>query len=286
MDASHSKTIENRATPFLLQLPVLDTNATLDEVSAVLRRGERGVCFLRYGDGEYMAMHHRELQHNALVRAVLRDKQWGHTPTEAHLDAVRDSIKHMLRHAQYLGIAVQWPMEQWRPRRDAHWALRRMIDPFFSRALASPERARDTLGRWFAHAPQVGIVNCRERVADTLRAAYPHKRIVFYRTPSEVKWRAQFPDDAGAPAPAQAHYPYHTERICAALRDVVQPGALWLLGAGVFKCFYARAIQERGGVAVDLGAVFDFWDGKVTRVKHAPQVGLALTADLLRAPPP
>ena len=46
------------------------------------------------------------------------------------------------------------------------------------------------------------------------------------------------------------------------------PGALFLVGAGAFGKIYCHWIRDRGGIAVDIGSLFDSWAG-VGRVGHA-----------------
>lgn len=55
-----------------------------------------------------------------------------------------------------------------------------------------------------------------------------------------------------------SHYPKRME----ALIDCIQPlkpGHLFLVGAGVLGKIYCRIIKERGGIAIDLGSVFEQW---------------------------
>ena len=44
-------------------------------------------------------------------------------------------------------------------------------------------------------------------------------------------------------------------------------GALFLVGAGAFGKIYCQWIKERGGIAIDIGSIFDSW-ANIGRVGH------------------
>ena len=62
------------------------------------------------------------------------------------------------------------------------------------------------------------------------------------------------------------HFPDGFEELRETLH-VPYPGALFLVGAGVFGKIYCHWIKQRGGVAVDIGSIFDSWAGE-GRVGH------------------
>ena len=56
------------------------------------------------------------------------------------------------------------------------------------------------------------------------------------------------------------HYPDAFWRICDNI-DVPFQGAVFLVGAGILGKVYCEVIKQRGGIALDIGAVFDAWSG-------------------------
>lgn len=58
----------------------------------------------------------------------------------------------------------------------------------------------------------------------------------------------------------EPHYPYYYDRIHQELQ-VPFPGAVYLVGAGVLGKTYCNLIKQRGGIAIDVGAVFDHASG-------------------------
>ena len=50
--------------------------------------------------------------------------------------------------------------------------------------------------------------------------------------------------------------------------SVPYPGAIFLVGAGALGKIYCDIIKQRGGIAIDVGAIFDAWAGVKSRLKH------------------
>lgn len=74
--------------------------------------------------------------------------------------------------------------------------------------------------------------------------------------------------DMGA-FPRTGHYPTHNVRLRKKLRSIDFTGALVLVGAGPLGKEYCSIIKDRGGIAIDIGAVFDSWINFLTRPEHA-----------------
>ena len=96
----------------------------------------------------------------------------------------------------------------------------------------------------------VGIVSSRD-VVRKLRRSFGIGEIRWYKVRSEP----DYPNDVPTP-----HYPDGFNEIGETL-EVPYPGALFLVGAGICGKIYCRWIKERGGVAVDVGSMFDSWAG-------------------------
>lgn len=62
-------------------------------------------------------------------------------------------------------------------------------------------------------------------------------------------------------AQGAAHYPLIYEETLAWIDREARPGRLFLVGAGLLGKIYCAAIQQRGGVAVDVGSVLDLCGG-------------------------
>lgn len=62
------------------------------------------------------------------------------------------------------------------------------------------------------------------------------------------------------------HYPEHFERIKREIK-VHYPGMPFLVAAGLIGKGYCAEIQRQGGIALDIGALIDCWDGRYSRPK-------------------
>ncbi|MDE0661981.1 MAG: hypothetical protein OXI79_20310 [Gammaproteobacteria bacterium] len=102
----------------------------------------------------------------------------------------------------------------------------------------------------------LGIVTPRD-VSDRLCRLFRIRRVVWYG----VRGALDEPGEVG-----MRHYPEGFEWMEEKLR-VPYPGALFLVGAGPWGKIYCSWIKRRGGVAVDIGSLFDSWAG-VGRVGH------------------
>ena len=96
----------------------------------------------------------------------------------------------------------------------------------------------------------VGIVSSRD-VVRKLRRSFGTGEVRWYK----VRSQPDYPNDVPTP-----HYPDGFNEIGETL-EVPYPGALFLVGAGICGKIYCHWIKERGGVAVDVGSMFDSWAG-------------------------
>lgn len=96
----------------------------------------------------------------------------------------------------------------------------------------------------------VGIISGRD-VVRKLRRSFGIGDVRWYK----VRSQPDYPNDVPTP-----HYPDGFNEIGETL-EVPYPGALFLVGAGICGKIYCRWIKERGGVAVDVGSMFDSWAG-------------------------
>lgn len=104
----------------------------------------------------------------------------------------------------------------------------------------------------------LGIIGPRD-LRDALSRRFGIGRVDWYPISAEH----DYPGPVTGP-----HYPDQY----AAVRDrltVPEPGALFLVGAGVLGKVYCAWIRELGGVAIDVGSVLDGWAGVASRRRVA-----------------
>ena len=107
------------------------------------------------------------------------------------------------------------------------------------------------LDEWLRDAPFVGLITCRD-IAARIAQVFGVRRTVLHRIPADFMTAGE--------AARPPHYPDVYERL---RREIAPPfeGALYLVGAGAFGKVYCDWVRARGGIALDIGSIFDGWAG-------------------------
>ena len=107
-----------------------------------------------------------------------------------------------------------------------------------------------------ANAPFLGLVSCRD-VTAPLKALFRIGTVRWYGVRGERD------------APGPVSMPHFPDGFRALRRTLAVPfrGAMFLVGAGVFGKIYCHWIKARGGIAIDIGGMFDSWAG-IGRGQH------------------
>lgn len=110
----------------------------------------------------------------------------------------------------------------------------------------------------------VSVISGRD-VAGSIERLYPGKLKDYVLIPSERNFRL-----LGEQASSE-HYPYVFEETIKGIK--VYPGRhLFLVGAGFLGKIYCSEIKKRGGFALDIGSVLDYWAGVPSREAENPVV--------------
>lgn len=98
--------------------------------------------------------------------------------------------------------------------------------------------------------PYLGIV-CHTDITPLISGRFKIKDAVHVKIPGHAAFSA---------SRCATHYPDGYKEVMAAIR-VPSPGAVFLVGAGYLGKAYCRKIKALGGVAIDVGSIFDSWIG-------------------------
>jgi hypothetical protein len=223
----------------------------------------RGLSLVRLGDGEG-----RVLGYPKLVDWELLDREslvfWfgrGHGVVERDILDIGTQLRAAIRAADLVGLPRAKQVQDW-----PEW--RRVVEVCEEESLLSPEstvvdtamhhylqfaRAYQAL---LAGRPFVGLITGRD-VAGAIGAGFSIPRVDQYLVPAE----------SGHAGPRSGrHYPDRFNEIRATL-EVPYPGAVFLIGAGVLGKIYCHWIQQRGGIAIDIGSMFDVWSEVRSRAR-------------------
>lgn len=117
----------------------------------------------------------------------------------------------------------------------------------------------------------LGIITGRD-VADALKAQFGIGRVEQLLVPEEA--------GHGFAESAWRHYPDRFREIKRLIRPPFT-GAIYLVGAGLLGKIYCDVIKQRGGIAIDIGSIFDVWAGHNTR-KYMENIALSDGGELSR----
>lgn len=243
---------------------------------------------VRFGDGEGMFLGEGEDNppHRALIMRVwFGDRQPSSSDTERLVTLTRTAFQN----ATFLGfhhITHRGTLFEYARRAAQHHGLFAHPERFISANAHIQMRDRNKLPVLLKKRDFVGLIGGRD-VRAVLQRSYQIERIDQFLVPPEAKF--SFANGY------QRHYPDRFEEI-RRLIEVPYRGALFLVGAGLLGKIYCEWIRERGGIALDIGSIFDEWSGLVTRRYIEERAPLAprryctdhalLLADLFRLGPP
>ena len=106
-------------------------------------------------------------------------------------------------------------------------------------------------------AGEIGVITARVNIPDKLRKAL-NINVIEHITPDKSARQV------GTLIP---HYPVHFNRIKSEI-NVKYPGMPYLVAAGLIGKSYCAEIQRQGGIALDIGALIDCWDGLYLSLIH------------------
>ena len=103
----------------------------------------------------------------------------------------------------------------------------------------------------------LGVITPRTICAE-LKSAFGVKKVERFA----IRGETRFSGDESTP-----HYPDAFNTITETISPPFK-GAIFLVGAGGLGKIYCDVIKQRGGIAIDIGALFDAWAGIKSRLVH------------------
>lgn len=216
-------------------------------------------CHVRYGDGEGIVAGYPE--HVSRDKALQRWHKWiGKIPvSDECMLALSKRLKSLIKDVDILGLPCKRHMKMdsnWRnvvkhiPAKDAKhtccmdWIVEMQYKGDFAKILTGQEK--------------IYCVTCRN-VENKLKKRYGIKEIeTFYLKP-------QARPNMGDKHCLIPHYPDRFNQFFPWLEGLKLNGEIFLVGAGGLGKVYCHEIKKAGGIALDIGSVFDGWVGLGTR---------------------
>ncbi|BBK42032.1 hypothetical protein STVA_20520 [Allostella vacuolata] len=266
--------------------PVSVTDAwhNLDHLIALVQeaiRSQTPFSFIRFGDGEgrllgsSMFFTNMELLRETIgyqygAEAIVEiDRLYGRFRLEDAIADLRQMLLSSLDNADavglpspkhftpepdasningLLGFASSLIAIQQRP---AHIPADNLFDTYIFHGM----QRRSLFPRILDHLPFVGLVNHTD-LSQPIAEHFHIERTHFVRIPGHKSFMSV----------DKVHFPTMYGEILEAI-EVPFPGAVYLVGAGYLGKVYCDAVKQKGGIALDIGSVFDGWSG-VGRVRR------------------
>lgn len=216
----------------------------------------RPVSIVRAGDGEKIVLESNEsIGHYRICIDSVMKRQMGYEPVMSDVEQIRHNLITAYQYADIIGV----PMQKNLPSLNKHWnGVAATIQPY---ATTNKRCSIDvfydmlydgSLLEWLKDKPVVNYISCRKIPFERLGI----KQVNHFQIAPESK----FTTYAG-----ERHYPDQFNKIERWMSKCAVEGSPCLIGAGVIGKIYCNWFRDLGGIAVDLGAVFDLLAGYATR---------------------
>lgn len=228
-------------------------NYSPDELFKLIKNRKEPIAVTRCGDGEARIL-------NRDYDMVLT-RQLGYLPNEEQCEEIRQNLITAYASADIIGIPQNkraglsdyWyrceeilyancPEAECKDKTNVDYAYDWLRDELFTKLLLG----RDCLN----------YISSRDLNKEFIRE-FVIGQIFRYLIPPEAKFSYE--------SASQRHYPDVFNHLKEHIKIMPAGGNLCLIGAGVIGKIYCSWFKQAGGIALDIGGVFDLWSGLCTR---------------------
>lgn len=232
--------------------------------------GRKPGAIVRYGDGEAMVLN--GFKDMDALKMVMK-RQLGFIPPLEHIDQIRENLVAAYTHADVIGVPLRRRLED----KTSYWyrafgILLENVGPevVMEKTLANIDFHSQWLEAGYFDKLLQGIdtlcyVSCRN-LDEAFKHRYGIRNVYSFTIAPEMKFTGGYK--------GEAHYPDQFKKIRRWMDKIPIDGSLCLVGAGAIGKIYTTWFKEHGGIAVDIGYVFDAFAGRSTR---GPDRGLDKT---------
>lgn len=215
------------------------------------------VSIVRAGDGEGLVLRSSdniESYQECIKRVMMR--QLGYEPTMSEVVAIRKNLITAYQGADIIGV----PMQKHLKDLSEDWTIVGQLIKQYN--TTSPRCSIDvfydmlydgSLLEWLKDKPVINYISCREIPFSRIGVLQVNKYIIA----PEQKFTSGYR--------GPVHYPDQFNKIEQWMSKCAIEGNPCLVGAGVIGKIYCNWFRDRGGIAIDIGAVFDLLAGFSTR---------------------
>lgn len=232
---------------------------TTDDIFNILTTN-KPVSIIRAGDGENIVLRsNKDLSSYHLCIQSVMKRQMGYEPTMGDVEEVRKNLIRAYAGADIIGLPMQKNLSEL----NKHWVgVEDVVKPltkkdkFTSTDISYDLLYAGLLDKWLMEKDTIVYIGCRD-IDKSLRNRYGTKTVNSYIIAPEAKFTSGYE--------GRRHYPEMFNEMEWWLDAAKCAGNPCLVGAGVIGKIYCNWMRDRGGIAIDLGAVIDLWAGFSTR---------------------
>lgn len=222
---------------------------------------KRPVSIIRAGDGEGLVLRSNTdiaTYKDCVKRVMVR--QMGYEPTMGEVEQIRQNLITAYKGADIVGLPAHKNLdklnEDWR-------TVASVVKPhcktnkFTSTDVCYDMLYNGMLDEWLKGKERIIYIGCRD-LDEAFKARYGTKYVHSYIIAPEAKFTSTYTE-------GMKHYPEQFNQMEWWLNAAPCEGVPCLVGAGVIGKIYCNWMRDRGGIALDVGAVMDLWAGFSTR---------------------
>lgn len=231
---------------------------TIGELIKKAIQNKEGFSVIRLGDGEGALLNYKDAEMEENLKHCLKIWFGSQILSNDELANICTQLENAIASADILGL----PRKKQLHIEYRYCAiLPKVLQIFGSHPPVITDAAVHLYLQWSGALGQilygkdlVSVIGCRDvgsRLQDTLKIG--EVRSYFVRG-----------EDAFPGKVVEKHWPHGFNDILHCL-EKIDPGEIFLVGAGVLGKIYCDKIKSRNGIAIDIGSLLDAWDGVPSR---------------------
>lgn len=218
---------------------------------------KRGASVIRLGDGESAVIGYPEFTPEKEFQRFVKLFFGDNTLDEGQRRQFVQSVRQAVKAADVVGVVGGEALTKFTVVR-YFMKYFGLAEPGVRVGLLSLHRNLHEGGHYseiLAGQKEVGLITCRT-IGSKIQETFGIDKVTTYLVPEEAGHAAK--------GGVGRHYP---DRFDELKRELVVsfPGMIFLVGAGPLGKVYCQWIKEKGGIALDVGSMFDAWAGLSTR---------------------
>jgi hypothetical protein len=234
---------------------------SIDVVKSILEHlsEKKPFSLIRLGDGEGIILYNTHSEYIGMWRHVSK-RQWGYYVSEDAMKKIRADLENSIKNATLLGVPTNYhnTINDWWKYIGQYLELNNINIDVCSIDIHTDLRNSGLLDSILCEYCGVLHYISGHNLENGFKLKYLNfSNVIGHQIPPEQMY---FPCTFTIP-----HYPNRFFDLINEIASEKREGQLWLVGGGILGKIYCEEIRKAGGIALDLGHIFDGWAGYHTR---------------------